>query len=412
MDKQLDCIIISSDRLLNLKASRLMSEAQRGLNLIAQHTTPIVEISKAQAEEIRVSGAQIVVLDLGEDPAVGLRLARFLTEDNPGVALLLTGPTVSPEILLEAMRIGANEYLARPVDDAELAAALARASRRILGADGRDSTQLGRVLCVYSPKGGTGVTTTASNLAVQIAQTTKKRTLLIDLDLQMGGTALVLGIRPRYSVLEVVRNLHRMDRDLLESFVENHESGLTVLASPVDLRPGEEGPTRDQIRAVLQFLRRQYDWIIVDLGHLLTPVTLAGLEAADRVVLITTPEVISLNHSKRALPLVERATGDARSIHVVVNKRHSSDLITSGDVRKALGHDVYSTLANDDVNVTESVNSGKPVVTQRKSKFAKDVRSLAALLVDVPALNGNGKRKHGPSAIKRLWPFSATKKES
>ncbi|MGH7500905.1 MAG: AAA family ATPase [Longimicrobiales bacterium] len=402
-EKQLDCIIISPDRLLNLKAARLMSDAQRGLNLIAQHTSPVVEINKAQAEEMRASGAQVILLDLGDDPAVGLRLARFLVEDHPGIALLLTGPTIAPEVLLEAMRIGATEYLARPVDDAELGAALARATRRIRGSETRDGMALGQVICLYSPKGGTGVTTTAANLGVQIAHSTRKRTLLVDLDLQMGGTALVLGLRPRYSVLEVVRNLHRMDRDLLESFVETHETGLTVLASPVDPRPGDEGPTRDQIRAVIQFLRRQFDWIILDVGHVFTPVTMAALEAADRVVLITTPDVVSLNHSKRALPIVERAVGGANSIHVVVNRRQGTDVITSGDVRKALGHEVYTTLANDEAHVPESVNTGKPVVAQRKSKFAKDVRSLADLLVAVPAVNGNG--RHGPAAIKRIWPF-------
>jgi pilus assembly protein CpaE len=408
-DKQLDCIIVSSDRLLNLKAARLMSESQRGLNLVAQHTTPIAEISKAQAEEMRASGAQIFVLDLGEDPSVGLRLARFLSEDNPNLGLILTGPAASPDVLLEAMRIGATEYLARPVDDAELAAALARATRRIIGAETREGAPLGRIVCVYSPKGGTGVTTTAVNLAVQIADSTKQRTLLVDLDLQMGGTALILGVRPRYSVLEVVRNLHRMDGDLLESFVEKHESGLTLLAAPTDVRPAEDGPTRDQIRAVLHFLRRQFDWVVLDVAHQLTPVTLAALEAADRVLLLTTPDVVSLNHSKRTLPLVERAVGDAKSVNVVVNRRQISDLISGGDVRKTLGHDVLSTLSNDDAHVPESVNAGKPVVAHRKSKYAKDVRSLAALLVEVPAANGNG--RHGRSAAKRLWPFG-TKKES
>jgi pilus assembly protein CpaE len=254
------------------------------------------------------------------------------------------------------------------------------------------------------------VTTTAANLAVEIAQTTKQRTLLADLDLQLGGSAIVLGIRPRYSVLEVVRNLHRMDRELLDSFVEIHESGLTVLASPAELRPEEDGPSRDQIRAVFQFLRRQFEWIVVDLGHLLTPPTMAVLEAADSVLLLTTPDVVSLNHSKRALPLVERAVGDAKAVHVVLNQRQMSDLITSADVRKTLGHDVYLTLSKDDQNITESVNSGKPIMSRRKSKFARDLRSLTSMLIQSSGVNGNG--KHGPSAVKRMWPFGAKKKDS
>jgi pilus assembly protein CpaE len=149
--------------------------------------------------------------------------------------------------------------------------------------------------------------------------------------------------------------------------------------------------------------------MVVDLGHLLTPVTLAALEAADSVLLLTTPDVVSLNHSKRALPLVERAAGDAKSVHVVLSQRQMSDLITGADVKKALGQDVYSTLSKDDQHVVDSVNSGKPVVLQRKSKYAKDVRSLTSMLIAAEA-NGNG--KHGPAAMQRIWPFGGKKKDS
>jgi pilus assembly protein CpaE len=163
------------------------------------------------------------------------------------------------------------------------------------------------------------------------------------------------------------------------------------------------------MRAVLQFLSRQFDWIIIDLGHLLTPITLAALEAADTVLFLTTPDVVALNHAKRALPIVERAVGDAKSVKIVLNHRQTSDLITAADVRKTLGQDVHSSLSKDDQHVVESVNSGKPVVTQRKSRFARDVRSLTENLVQMAAKNGNG--KHGPAALKRIWPFGGAKKK-
>jgi pilus assembly protein CpaE len=397
-ENAVECLVISSDPLLIGKATRLMADEQKGLNLVAEHSQPIAEIGKAQAEDIRRTKAKLVLLDLGDDPAVGLRLAKFLAEDSRGRVFVLTGPTVAPEVLLEAMRIGAAEYLPRPVDEADLAAALTRAARRLAGPVKREGPQEGRITEVFGAKGGVGVSTVAANLAVAFAKSGRS-TVLIDLDLDMGGSAVILGLRPRYSVLDVVKNLHRLDRDLLASLAETHDTGLTVIASPVQPGPGE-GITREQARSMLSFVRRHFEQVVVDLDRAVSPVTVGALETADNVLMVTTPDVAALNNTKRALPVIERVIGDDKRIRVIVNRRRSSDMITVADVSKTLGKDVLATLPNEEAALTESLNTGKPEVMRSRSKYGRELESLVGLLSQ-NSTNGKNHKSAGMLSVFR-----------
>jgi pilus assembly protein CpaE len=177
-----------------------------------------------------------------------------------------------------------------------------------------------------------------------------------------------------------------MDRNLLESLIERHDSGLHLLASPA--QPAGETFTKEQVRSALQFLRRHYDHIVIDLARTVTPVTLAALERADDVLLLATPELPTLRNTKKVLPIVQRTVSDERALHVILNRHKASDLIGPKDVREVLGLDVYCTLERDDEYLTLSMNEGTPVVTQPKSRYARDLRALGESLAGPM----NGKR--------------------
>jgi len=395
-DNAVKCTIITPDVALLGKAAHLIADPHRGLHMLAQITQPTNEIGKVQAEEIRRSGAQIILLDLGDDASIGLRLARYLSEDKSGRIFILTGPTVAPEVLLEAMRVGASEYLPRPVEEADLAAALTRAARRISGAEAHEASQQGTILAAFGAKGGVGVSTVASNIAVSLAKSGQS-TILVDLDLDMGSAAVMLGLRPRYSVLDVIRNLHRLDRDLLDSLVESHDSGLSVLASPGNATP--DAVTREQARNMLQYLRRQYKYVVVDLDRSISPATIGALETVDKAIVVTTPDVASLNNTKRALPSVERAVGARNRVQVLVNRHRGSDIITLSDIARALGHDSVSSLPNDEEALLDSLNTGKPEVLRRRSKYGRELESLLSTMMNLNGTNGNSKHSEGAGLL-------------
>jgi pilus assembly protein CpaE len=384
----LNCAVISTDARLRARITEALDDRRLGLKLAVTIASPISVLSQDVAEDLRKVAVQLVLLDLNEDPAMGLRFARFLSEEIHGLTFIFVGPEVAPELLLEAMRVGGAEYLRVPVEDADLAAALARATRRLstTSAPVTDGKEPGHVYAVFSAKGGTGVTTTATNLAVHLRNGTHKSTLLLDLDVEMGGSALMLGLQPRYTFADFARNLHRMDRNLLESLIERHDSGLHLLASPA--QPAGETFTKEQVRSALQFLRRHYDHIVIDLARTVTPVTLAALERADDVLLLATPELPTLRNTKKVLPIVQRTVSNESALHVILNRHKASDLIGPKDVREVLGLDVYCTLERDDEYLTLSMNEGTPVVTQPKSRYARDLRALGESLAGPM----NGKR--------------------
>ena len=387
-DVMLPCAVVSSDAALCKRVRDLAGESERGLDLVQEVRTPLPDLDREAVDALRTSNLKVLIVEVGGDPRLGLRFARFLAEGDPTRAFVLIGPPADAEVLLEAMRIGASEYLPAPVHDEDLAAALSRATKRVGGATTiRDHQEAGSIIAVFSAKGGTGVSTTAANLAVQLREATHRKTILVDFDLELGSSELLLGLHARYSVLDVARNLHRMDTDLLESLIERHDSGLHLLASPAQ-PTGPDALTREQVRSILGFLRRTYEFVVLDLARTVTPVTTAAFETADQVLVMVTPEIQSLHNTKKVLPFVERSVGHGDRIRIVLNRADGADLITTGDVATALDHKVYRSLAADVEPVATSADEGRPVVLNGKSKFARDLRALAADLAGPYAVNG------------------------
>jgi len=216
-------------------------------------------------------------------------------------------------------------------------------------------------------------------MAISLHRLTRGKVLLVDLDLELGETALLLGVEPRFSFVDLVRNFHRVDAGLLASYIERHDSGVELLSAP--FHPAKaETVTGDQIRQILHFLKQHYDWVVVDTSKSFTPPTLATFEQADSVFLVTTVDLPSLRNITRCLPLLERM-GQVKGddwLRIVVNRYQASDPITLKEIHKTLGIPVYWTLANDYESVMNSINSGKPVVLSEKSAFARDMKALVA----------------------------------
>jgi pilus assembly protein CpaE len=398
--------VISTDATLRAAVAEALEDGRLGLKLTTSLAAPFGTLGRDVAEDLRRAGVQVAVLDISEDAELGLRFARFLSEEISSLTFVLVGPAdVAPALLLEAMRVGASEYLKRPYEYAELAAALARAARRLGAAPAPEAREPGRIFAFFAGKGGAGVTTAAANFAVRLAETSHQSTLLVDLDLDLGGAATVLGLNPRYSFADFLRNLHRMDRNLLDSLVDHHEGGVDVLASPAQ-PSGAEAFSREQIRSALHYLRRNYENIVIDLARSVNAVTVAALERADDVVLLTTPDLPSLRNTKKVLPVVQRALqGGNDRIHVVVNRARSNSVIQAKDVNEALGLGVFWALSSDDDAVTESANEGRPVVYRQKSKYSKDMQGLVQQL----SAATNGKSSGGLGGL--LRPFRRSGKE-
>ncbi len=352
---------------------------------------PFTEIDDSHLEELRGLKPDIAFLDLESDPHVGLKFAQFMIDSGLAGATIAFGSADAPEIILAAMQAGVTEFVGKPVEPQTLEGAVERVLRKSGRRTVRTSAKPGRVIMVFSAKGGTGSTTVAANLAIEMHRLTRKKTLLVDLDLELGESALVLGVEPRFSVVDLLRNFHRVDSGLLASYIERHDTGVEILSAPY--QPADyEAVSSDRVRQVLGFLKQHYDYIVVDSPKTFTPATLGALEDADEVYLVTTADIPSLRNLTRCLQLVRsfgRSKGD-EWIRLLVNRFDPHQAVTVPEIEKTLGMDVFWTLRNDYRAVMSSINAGRPAVTDQKSTFARDIRSLASRMTGTQLAEGSG----------------------
>lgn len=349
-----------------------------GLALVTEIAVPFTRLGDEQLARLRDAEPELVFLDLGEDPVVGIRLAQFLADRSPGIRFIATGPTLSTDALMAAMRAGVSEYLPRPVEREALRGAVEATVRKFGRASAGSLRKPGQVFAFFSPKGGSGSTTLATNLAIHLRRLTGKKTLLVDLDLELGEIALQLGVDSRFNFVDMVRNFHRMDTELLASFIDHHETGVHLLSAPYHPDKAEL-VSGEQISRILQFMRLHYDYIIVDSSKSFSPPTLATFEQADRIFLVLTADLPSLRNIKRCAPLMERiVAGKDDPVRLIVNRFQPSDTITPQDIERTLGLKVYWTVANDYNAVIRSINTGIPIILNGTSRYAQDIRDLGA----------------------------------
>ena len=386
--------LVSTDPAFRAAVRELLADDEFAhLPLHVEIALPFSQIGADQARGLREADPAVVFLDLRSDPAMAIRFAEFLAEQNPRRQVLALGQAPSTETLFAAMQAGVTEYVTEPGTPASLAEPLRRALRK-LGSTAGDA-QVGRLLSVFSVKGGSGCTTVATSLAIQLHKLTGKRTLLLDLDLELGEVAVHLGVQPRFNFVDMIRNFHRMDADLLASYIERHASGVHLLSAP--LQPERaEAVNADQIRNILRFLRQHYDYVVVDTPKSFSPAATVTLQQADAVYLVATVDLPTLRNIKRSLPLLDRITGQAaEKVRLVVNRQQASTAISLAEVERTVGMEVAHTLANDYEAVSVAINTAHPVILNDRSPFARDLRAFAAHVAGI-RMNGGGRTRLGP----------------
>jgi len=369
---------------------------------------PFIELSHGHLEELRTVDPEIVFIDLESDPVLGCKLAQYLAEQNPNRRLIGAGSDSSPESLMQAMQAGIGEYLPKPVTEEALKAAINRTTRRLAGAPtGQAKRQPGKLYAFFSAKGGSGSTTVATNLAIQIHRLTGQKTVVVDLDLELGEIALFMGIEPRFNFVDLARNFHRMDAGLLASFIECHDTGVHVLSAPYQPEKAET-VTGDQIRQILQFLKQHYDHVVVDTSNSFTPRTLAAFDQADEIYLVTNVDLPSLRNIQRTQHLMEHMGG--KDVRLIVNRLQPDNDIALEDVEQALGMEVYWTLPNDYEAVIDSINTGRPVILMDGCDYARELEALGARITGLP---GSVPKKRGWLArtMERMRGMMGTEEE-
>ncbi len=321
-------------------------------------------------------------------------MARVL----PDTAILVTGPTQSAHLVIQVIRAGALDFMARPVKQDDLRGALEKVARSRPGVTVRQRT--GRITSVFSAKGGTGVTTVATNLAICWAKRSPGHTLLVDLDTRQSDIATCLNLRPLYSVLDAFENIGRMDESFLRNLLTEYSNGLWVLPGPSPMERVKLSPA--QVRAGVEILRSHFDQVILDLPHDMDPGTISALEASDTILFLVSQNVSALRLGAAGLGAFRHLGLDLQKVRLVVMLEGTGDSITLKQVAEMLKMPIHWEMPSDYPTVVTAINSGKPLVTARpKSKIGKSLRKLSDMLANQQPTEPSATRP--ASLLSRVW---------
>ena len=397
-DRSLRAALISTDPAFLAHVRSVLARPELGVVLALESSVRFAAFDEEQVGALRRLAPELILVDLQDDPDLGVKFIQFLSENSPKQKVLAAGPRLEPDLLLAAMRAGISDYLPKPVDAEALAEAVRRATAQ-MGRVGDKARPAGQVFTFFSSKGGSGSTTIATNVAIVLHRLTHKRTLLVDLDLELGEVALVMGAEPRFNFVDLVQNFHRMDSGLLASYIEQHESGVHLLSAPFHPEKAET-VSGDEIRRILHFLRQHYEYVVVDTSKSFSAATLAAVDQSDLVFVVANLDLPSLRNIQRSLPMLRRvlARGEDQ-IRLLVNRYQADADITLDDVKRTLGLPVFWTISNDYIAVVDSINTGKPIVLNGTSAYSRDIKALGAQLAGLRPEGG----KDGRGVVGRLF---------
>ncbi len=371
MTQPLTFVILSTGLNTFKEIRSALQEAEGGARLLAGGDDP--EQVYEQIVHLRPSAA---VITLGPNLEQGLALIERLTNEAVPTALICAAEDASPELILRSMRAGAREFLRLPIIKEEFKTVIARTAE-FCATRVETPKKKGRMIAVFSSKGGCGTTFMATNLAAAINQPT----VLVDLNLQAGDLPLFLGVEAKYSIADLVENRVRMDDSLLSSYVTPCSSNLALMAAPREADSADDIEP-EHIFEALERLRERYDYVVLDPQHTFDAITLAALDQADDIVLVLTLDIPAIRSAQRSLEIFDRLGYPRKKVRVVVNRWSKQIDLDLRHVEKFLGEPVVGFVPSDYQPVVNSINLGQPLVlSDSTSKIAAEIKRIAATLL-------------------------------
>lgn len=335
-----------------------------------------------------VSGLRphIAVLELAGNPDQVLQLVSTLKNELPELGVILTARDSSPQLILRCMRAGAQEFLARPIDPRELSEAVKRLALLIQRASG-PKKQNGKIITVFSNKGGVGVTSIATNLAVSFSMNAGKSTALVDLNMQMGEVALQLDLNPTYTIADAL-GPGQLDESRLKGLLTEHESGVAFLTTPED--PVEaEMISPDLLLEVMSLLKGMFDIVIVDAGHSFDSRVLEVMNLADTILVIAGLDVPTVRNIRRCMTLFEQLGYSSNKIRLLVNREQKKSKVTARDLEETAKSRIFWQLPSDYNSLISAIDAGVPAVMQNpRARISRSIEDLTFELCKVHGLDG------------------------
>jgi pilus assembly protein CpaE len=338
----------------------------------------------------------VVLMDINMPDMDGIAATERLSAEAPDSAVIMMSVQGEADYLRRSMLAGAREFLVKPFSSDELTASIRqvharevekqsrRAAAPVAPAGGGEGTapargdRDGRVVAIFSPKGGVGRTTIAVNMAIAAATELGKSVVLMDGSFQFGDVGVLLNLNPKNkSIADLVPELEAGEPESLDTFVINHSAGIRVLLAPPSPEMAEL-ITPTAVKRVIEALRREHDLVFVDCTSWFNDTTLSILDAADTVLTILSLEITSIKNMRLFLEVAEQLGYEHGKVQLVLNRADSSLGIRVTDVENSIGRKVDHTIVSDGRSVVYALNRGVPFfLSNRETQVSQDILRLA-----------------------------------
>jgi len=336
----------------------------------------------------------VVVMDINMPGMDGIAAAELISQRLPTVAIIMMSVHGEAEQMRRSLQAGAREFLVKPFSSDEFSETIKRVHDReearrhqiqaampgtvaVVEPDTGDH----QVIAVFSPKGGSGRTTIATNLAIALRQQTGARVALLDANLQFGDVGVLLNLNPKTKSIVDAADGGELDADLVESVLIDHSSGIRALLAP----PSPEGAdliTPASLLTVVGHLRTMHAYTVVDLPAGLNDHSLAIMEVAEQIVIMAALEITAIKNLRLFLEVADQLGYERSKLRIVMNRSDTTQGIRLGDVEGSIRRSIDGTIVSDGRLAVLAVNRGVPfVISNPESPLSRDVNRLAQTLI-------------------------------
>jgi pilus assembly protein CpaE len=370
---ELSVVIIASDSEQRAVLQVLVDGTSVGRNV---HSAAAYPAAGSDPLIPRVQGIQpdVVLIDIPpEASAAALQAIEVLHQELPEIAVFAVGSMSQPQLIVSAMRAGAREFIERPTTTTDLLEAFVRLSTT--QRKSKREGPRGKVFTVVNAKGGSGATTVAVNLALAL-QSAHGNVALVDLA-PLGHATLHLNLKAPFTVADAIRNLHRMDSSLLESFMVRHPGGLQLLAGANS--PEASDPSTADCARLFDMLATHFRYVVVDASSRVDNATRLVGNLSETVLLVAHADVASLWSAARVVQFLGEANGRER-VKLVLNRFRKIPGFHETDAETASGATLLWRIPNQYFAVSGAIDRGVPLMQQNHTEIARSFTGLAALL--------------------------------
>ena len=331
-------------------------------------------------EEYASNNECIAVVDISDDEKKAVDTISNINSNNKNVRIIAISNKTSTETIIKTMRAGAREFITKPVTKTQFVNTIKELLTTEKANSGDNSC---KIISTFSNKGGIGKTSIAVNLAVEIAEMTKEKTALLDLNLQLGDVSTFLDLAPTFDVCYVVNNLSNIDNtNITNALTRYKNTSLYVIADPINIENSKE-ITAEQIKALIVELKKTFSYIIIDVGTNIDAKTITALDMSDLILLCAIVNLPAVRNIQRCMNLFKKLDYQQDKIKLVLNRYMENEEIKTSDIEEVVHQKVFWKIPNNYLTMMSAINKGVPVnMINSEANISVNFRDFASKVAD------------------------------